>query len=428
MKNLKLELFNFKQKLGYEQSDISVVIEGLINNYDNYSEKELKKVLNEKLLKYTYDTEVRGLLESVEEEISTNSLTYDLKSLYKIVERTNQGLIYRQPLNTILDIINKVDDDSKMESILNELKMYEWVPQIKRFIYDLTQSPVDRENMVNSGNGNKIFTLVEKVENGYMAYLSNRWFLVNENEIKQTLVEDNISDEDRVRELRILEQSIQNSTVEKDVFTFKIDENLSIGLSTKDSKLYINNEKLDSDTSLDNIFNSPIVPYLKKDYFLLLNTLKENIDNIVEFDIALRVDNILNPYLETYAFNYKDKMYLYSNDKRTGSSFYQYESVSELVNDIKKELDYDLTHFYENKLSKEMKKLRGLEDKEKVLESKIKEVKESISELSQESELLEYNKDLKMTFDNLLIYKHQLNEKLNKLRDQKIQYRKHTLK
>jgi len=428
MKNLKLELFNFKQKLGYEQSDISVVIEGLINNYDNYSEKELKKVLNEKLLKYTYDSEVKGLLESVEEEISSNSLTYDLKSLYKIVERTNQGLIYRQPLNTILDIINKPDDDTKMESILNELKMYEWVPQIKRFIYDLTQSPIDRENMVNSGSGNKIFTLVEKVDNGYMAYLSNRWFLVNENEIKQTLVEDNISDIDRVREIRILEQAIQNSTVEKDIFTFKIDENLSIGLSTKDSKLYINDEKLDEGTSLDNIFNSPIVPYLKKDYFLLLNTLRENIDNVVEFDIALRVDNILNPYLETYAFNYKDKMYLYSNDKRTGSSFYQYESVSELVNDIKKELDYDLTHFYENKLSKEMKTLRGLEDKEKVLESKIKEVKDSIYDLSQESELLEYNKDLKLTFDNLLIYKHQLNEKLNKLKDQKTQYRKHTLK
>ena len=124
----------------------------------------------------------------------------------------------------------------------------------------------------------------------------------------------------------------------------------------------------------------------------------------------------------------KNEKVNYSKDMRTGSSFYQYESVNELIRDIKKELDYDLTPFFENKLSKEMKKIRTLEDKEKVLEAKIKDVQDSIDELQNVPELLESSADLKLTFDNLLLYKHQLNGKLNELKNYRTQYRKISLK
>jgi len=196
------------------------------------------------------------------------------------------------------------------------------------------------------------------------------------------------------------------STIENDKVTFKIDENVQLSLSTKNDKsMFINEEKLDSETTLENVFNSPIIPYLKRDYFMLINTLKENLNNLVELDIALKVTNILNPYLEAYAFNYKDKMYLYNKDIRTGSSFYAYESVNELINDIKKDLDYDLTHFFENKLSKELKQLKTLEDKEKSIELKIKDINEAIDELKNESSLLEsdQNKDQKTQFKKSLI-------------------------
>jgi len=429
MKNLKLELFNFKQKLSFDQTDISFITESILNEFDYYSEKELRKLLNEKFLKYTYDTEVKKLLESVDTEIESYPLVYELKDLYKQVERTNQGMIYRQPLNVILEIINKPTDDTRMESILNELKIYDWVPQIKKFIYNLTKSPIERQNMTDSGKANKIYTMVEKVNDGYLAYISDRWFILNENEVKQTLIEDHIEDDDRIRELRIVEQVLKLADIENNIINLKVDENIVLGISTKDDKkIYINGEELDSETTLENIFNSPIIPYLKKDYYLLTTTIKENIKNIVELDVAMRIDNILNPYLEAFAFNYKDKIYLYSKDLRTGSSFYQYESVNELINDIRKELDYDITPFFENKLSKEMKKLRTLEDKEKVIKMKIKETNESIDLLKEEPELLESDKNVKLTFNNLLLYKHQLNLKLNELKDKKTQFKKSILK
>jgi len=429
MKNFKLELFNFKNRLTFDQSDISSLVEGFIVNCDNFSEKELVKTLNEKLLKYSYDLDVKMFLEGMDGEIKSYPLIYELKDLYKRVERENQGMLYRQPLNTILEIINKSDDDARMESILNELRMYDWVPQIKRFVFNLTKSPLERQNMSNSGKAEKVFTIVEKIGDGYMAFVGDRWFVINEKEIKQALIEDYIQDDDKIREVRILEQCMKLSSIEKDKINFKIDENLQLSLSTKNDKsIFINEEKLDVETTLENIFNSPIIPYLKKDYFLLINTLRENLNNLVELDIALKVNNILNPYLESYAFNYKNNIYLYNKDIRTGSSFYAYESANEIINDVKKDLDYDLTHFYENKISKEMKHLRSLEDSEKTIELKIKEINEAIDELKNEPKLLESDKSLRLTFDNLLVHKHNLYKKLNETKNNRIQFKKSLIK
>jgi len=429
MKNLKLELFNFKNRLTFDQTDISSLVEGHIINYDNFSEKEIVKSLNEKLMKYTYDTDVKLFLEKIDEEIKAYPLVYELKDLYKRLDRENQGMLYRQPLNVILEIVNKEDDDARMESILNELRIYDWVPEIKKFIFNLTRSPLERQNMTNSGKGEKVYTIVEKVNDGFVAYIADRWFKIDENSVQQIMLEDVITDEDKIRQFRLLEQAIRLSTIDSDKITFKIDENVSVSLSTKNDKsLFINEEKLDPETTLENVFNSPIVPYLKRDYYLLIDSVKENLNKLVELDIALKVSNILNPYMESYVFNYKNNMYIYNKDIRTGSSFYKYESVNELINDVRKELDFDVTYFYENKLSKEMKQLKTLEDKEKLVENKIREINEAIDELRNEKELLEKDKNLKLTFDNLLVHRHNLYKELNETRDKKIQFKKTLVK
>lgn len=425
MKNLKMELFNFKQKLVFEQAEISSIVESFLLNYDNFSEKELQKRLTERLLPYTYDTDVKALLETVDQEIKSFNLMYELKDLYKRVEKINLGELYRQPLVTILEITQMADDQARLEAILNELKIYEWVPEIKNFIWNLTKNPMDRQNMISPGKADKIYTLVEKLENGHMAFVSDRWFLIDDKGIKQVLVEDYVKDEDRVRELRIMEQALTLGEVNKDKFSIKIDENIVLSLSTKNDKnLYINEEKLDPETTLESIFSSPIIPYLKKDYFLITQTVKENISKILELDIALKLHNILQPVLECYVFNYQEKMYLYSKDARTGSAFFEYESVTELIHDIRKDLDFDVTYFFENKLSKEMKKIKTLEDQEKVIESKIKDASNAIEELKYEKALLESDKDLKLHFNNLLTHRQNLYVELNKVKDEKTQFKK----
>jgi hypothetical protein len=107
--------------------------------------------------------------------------------------------------------------------------------------------------------------------------------------------------------------------------------------------------------------------------------------------MLLRVNNLVNPYLELFAFNYKNTTFVYRVDERYGNSFFKYESALELVNEVRNELNYDLTYFYENKLDKELIVKRKLEDKEREitmkLEDNIEKVNGSIKMIG-ESEIL----------------------------------------
>ena len=69
MKNLKLELFNFKRSLSYEQSDIEYVIEGHLNPMNELSDKQIILSLNEKLKPFSYDKQVKLFVESLNDEI-----------------------------------------------------------------------------------------------------------------------------------------------------------------------------------------------------------------------------------------------------------------------------------------------------------------------------------------------------------------------
>lgn len=415
MKNFKLELFNFKQKLTLDQEDISRIVEGHMNACDSYSEKEVFNSLNKTLVPFAFDSDVKQLLEGLKSELEQNSLTAELKDLYKRVERKNHAHLYRTPLNTILQIINKDSDEAKMEGILNELSIHDWIPEVKHFMMEIKKNPIEIQNYKNTGKAETVYTLVEKVEGGFLAYVGNRWFLLSESEIKQALPDDFIKDAEEIRRIRILEEAVKRSEIEDNIINFKIDENLKIGVSTKDGQLYMNNEKVDSDSTLENVFNSPIIPFLKRDYFILLKTVSENLKNFVELDVAIKTTNLTQPHLESYAFNYKDKMYLYNIDKRTGSSFFEYESVNTLIMDIQRGLDYDLSYFFENKLSKEMKHLKALEDREKKIEMKIKETNEAIEMLEAEGELMKENANLKAAFDSLVAVKESLTKELQKV-------------
>jgi len=212
--------------------------------------------------------------------------------------------------------------------------------------------------------------------------------------------------------------------IDDEKIVFPIDEHLTISVSTKDKAIWLNDKKLESETTLESIFNSPIVPSLKKDYYHLISGAMNNLDKFMELDVALKVENILYPYLENFVFNYKDNMYVYQKDTRRGSTFFQYENATELIHDVQKELDFDLTKFYENKLSKELKQLRTLEDREQQVQNKLKDTNESIELLAENPELLKESTQLEFTYKNLLIHKHHLNKELKEIKGGKLEARK----
>jgi hypothetical protein len=421
MKNLKYDLFNFKRELPIEDYELNVIVERFIDNYDKYSEKELVNSVKETLSPFSWDLKVKRLVEGLEDEIKSEPLNYNLKDLYKKIERKNYGQMYRPALNSILNIINMNDNDTKMSSILNELVIHDWIPEVKLFLNGYMNNPIQRQNLVNSGKASKVFTLVEKVEEGNLVFMKDRWFLINQDEMKQTLLENHVKDVEKIREFRILEKVMTIGDIKEDSISFRLDENLVLSISTKnDRDVFLNEEKLDKETTLENLFNSKIIPWLKKDYYVLSTTAAQNIDKFVDLDIALKVENALHPHLECYVINFKDKMYVYNNDARTGTAFYEYNSANDLINDIQRELDYDLTKFLDNKLSKEIKHLRALEDKEMEIKESIKQIDEGLALLKENEELVNEDANLKKTFNDLLISKHALYDNLKAIKEDKV--------
>jgi hypothetical protein len=424
MKNWKFDLFTFKQNLTLDQLEISSVLEKHISRFDKFSEKGLTESLKYNLKAYSYDTDVNRLIESLDEEIEAHSLVYDLKDLYKRVSDQDTGMLYRDPLRKILETIQLEDDSARMSAIVNDLMMFDWVKEIKMFVESLTSDPVDQKNLTSGGaKCSKVYSVAEEVDGGHIAFICDRWFLLNDKEVKQVMLTDYITDKEKVGILEKLAVVLKMSEFEGENIELPIDDNITITISI-DGKISINGDVIDNETSVEDLFNSPIIPYLKKNNYVLVKNLIENISKIIELDFVCRVTSLRKPQTEIYAFNYKENMYLYSVDKRTGSSFFEYDTVMQLIQDVQREMGYDIKDFFENKLSKEMKQYKKLEDKEQNIEMKIKEVTESIDMLKDNAELMKESAELKSAFDNLLIHKHDLTKQLNTIKDEKAQDRK----
>lgn len=425
MKNLKLELFNFKKNLTLDQEEVSGIVEGHMNACNNLSEKSIVLSLNERLKPYTYDKSVKALLEDLNDDMKNYELLYELKSLYNVLNSKNQGELYRQPLNVVLQTINLETDQDRMSKILNELAIYDWVPEVKLFVHNLTKSPEKRSNLLSGGKGESTFTIVEQVEDGHVALVKDSWFLLTENTIEKTLLENNIKDEESLKSLRMLETAMKYAQVSEDRVNFRISEYLTIGLSVgKKSNLFINDDEMNNETTLESLFSSPIIPIVNKNFYPILLEVSKNLDKFVELDVVKKVNNLINPYLEIFAFNYKNNTFLYRCDERYGNSFFKYESALELVNEVRNELNYDLTYFYENRLDKELIVKRKLEDKEREITLKLEDVNFNIEKVKGSIQMIGESEVLTTALNNLEKRRSSLDTELQVTKE--LQYKERT--
>ena len=421
MKNLKLELFNFKKNLTLDEEEVSAIVEGHMNACNQLSEKQIIVSLNERLKPYTYDKGVKSLLENLNDDMQNYELLYELKNLYNVLNSKNQGELYRQPLNVVLQTINLETDQDRMSKILNELAIYDWVPEVKLFVHNLTKSPEKRTNLLSGGKAESTFTIVEPVEEGHVALVKDSWFLLSENVIEKTLLETHVKDEESLKSLRMLETAMKYAQVSEDRVNFRISEYLTVGLAVgKKSGLYINDDELNQETTLESLFSSPIIPIVNKNFYPILVEVSKNLDKFVELDIVKRVNNLINPYLEIFAFNYKNNTFVYRCDERYGNSFFKYESALELVNEVRNELNYDLTYFFENKLDKELIIKRKLEDKEREITLKLEDVNFNISKVKGSIQMIGESEVLTTALKNLQKRKDNLDAELQATKE--VQY------
>jgi len=67
------------------------------------------------------------------------------------------------------------------------------------------------------------------------------------------------------------QRSINITTITEDRINFKVSENLTIGLSvTKKGLIFINDDEMNKETTLESLFSSPIIPIVNKNFYPLL--------------------------------------------------------------------------------------------------------------------------------------------------------------
>lgn len=420
MKNLKLELFNFKKSLTFDQSDVAYIIEGHLN-FPDFAEKQIVHSLNERLKPFTYDKQVKSFLESLNDDMAQFELIYELKSLYNVLNSKNQGELYRQPINVLLQTINLETDQDRMSKILNELAIYDWVPEIKLFVHNLTKTPEKRTNLLSGGKAESVYTIVEQVEGGHLAFIKDSWFILTENNIDKTLLENHVKDEERFRTLRTLQTALQFCSINESRIDFRISEYLTVGLGVSKKTMFINDDELNEESTLESIFSSPIIPIVNKNFYPLIQEVSKNMDSFVELDVVKKVTNLVNPTLEVFAFNYKNNLFVYRCDERYGYSFFKYESALELVNEVRNELNFDLTYFFETKLNKEVVTKKKLEDKEREITLKLEDVEFNISKVKASLQMLGETPVLNEALNNLSKRKKGLDTELSAIKE--LQYK-----
>jgi hypothetical protein len=275
---------------------------------------------------------------------------------------------------------------------------------------------------LSGGKGESIYTVVEQVEDGYICLVRDSWFILTENNIEKTLLENHVSDPEKLRTLRNLEIGMRYSSLSDDRINFRISENMTIGLSTsKKGVIFINDDEMNKETTLESLFASPIIPIVNKNFYPILLETSHNLNKFVEMDVVKRVSNLINPHLEVFAFNYKNAIYLYRCDERYGHSFFKYESALELVNEVRNELNYDLTYFYENNLSKELITKRKLEDKEREISLKLEDVELNIGKIEGSIKMIGESNSLSIALGNLKKRRDALEEEILAVRE--LQYK-----
>lgn len=423
MKSLKLKLYEYKQGLNFEQSEVEAIVNEHINLCDEYSEKEIYQNLSNNLDKYKYFESVTPLLEEIDNELSKNSVLYSLKDLYAKINRKPDTFLYETTLNVILNCINESNDQDRTLRILNELKLYEWVPEVKMFLYEMSSVPQEKQNFIsNGGKVNDVHSVVFEVKEGYLTYVAERWVLMNNEGINFTLLENHITDEVQLKKLRLLEQAVNSAEFNDSKITFKISEELVVTFDTKDKKIYLNESESDKGTTLETLFNSPIVPFMGKAFYPILNEAYNNLDKFMKIDTIKHVYNLVNAAFECYVFNFKGNISQYRVDKYAGSSYYKFENAMPLIENVMQELGADLTFFFENVLSDEIKAKVELEKEEKVLLEKLNDVENAILTIKAEgNDFIKENKAVENLYNSVLASRHKITEQLKDVKNKKSQ-------
>jgi hypothetical protein len=384
--NLKLKLFEFRNGLKADQYEVHDIVSAHFNACENFSEKEIMESLSNRLSAYAFYPAVNSFLESTNEELSQDDLLFTLKDVYAKLVRENEGNFLKMPLDALMEAINAENNKVRLEKVLSEVSRYDWVPQIKGLLYSLSTSDMEKANLTSKGGVcEDVYAIVAESKNGKLAYIANNWFLLGEEAMSITTLEENVEDEQELYKLKLLETAVNIGTIDEEGLNFKIDNEVNLSVSTSTvGKYSINGEAVEEGVSVEDLFQMPIIAMTMANCYPVVKAVSENSNYFCNLDIATKVTNVSKPTTSLCAIKYNNKCYTYTVDSRYGSSLHVYESATAVIESALTELETDLSFFYSDMLTNEQKQRKQLEKAEEILSESIANLDESIDMIQAE--------------------------------------------
>lgn len=423
MTSIKLKLFEFRKELSQDQFDVANIISEHINYCDQYSEKEISQSLNKVLEGFTYFDNVKKLLNEFEQEINENSLYFTLKDIYAKIERKENRFLYEMALNSLLECINQPTDNERKVKVVETLSVYEWIPEIQIFLYEMAATPQEKMNLTSKGGKiDDVYSIALQISEGFLVRVKDSWFLLSNEGVKGVLLETYVKDDTQLKKLRLLEQTLNVATFKGNSIEFDLTENCTLAINTGTGKMFLDSEELEKSTTLESLFNSPVIPFAGKAQYPIIAETLDSYKKFVILDNVKKVSNIINSAYESYIFNHSNKIYQYNVDKLSGSNTKEWPSAGSIIENVMHEFGVDVTYFYENLLSDEMKLRNDIEKKELKIQESLTNIDTAILKIkdqSQEDKTILENASIKKMYNELLVTRHKLSEEVKSLRNKR---------
>lgn len=339
------------------------------NNITPLNEAIYLNSLTQQLKSHAWIPEVNDFIVESEFVINENSSYINILSVYENLKKMKGSEFYIQAIKSLEELSNS---EICLESV-EKIAPYTWVPQIKN-LYSFLKENI---NGVDSSNPNFIVSniispILPVSENKFRFYSSGK--ILELDTTSGSLTE---SFDKNSLKFENLVECVKFFGINKSNFILGI-RNKKIQVDLNESKVQIENKEIELD-KINSFLNNSIglSTANERKQIQLLETLTSNFGEFIVIDESVKIVPVKESNSSYTIFRFNDNLYgQFLNPIMNENSLTVFESVSDILNDIKAKLNYDASSSLGELVKKEQEVSQKNESLQKSLQLKIGKIQD----------------------------------------------------
>ena len=356
----------FAEKLNSTQA-ISEAGKEMLNNYRAYvySNAPTCAVVNafvNEAQQYSFDAGVSTILESVQNFINENKVSWKLATACESINNNNSTFNYINKIGVqqVEKLLEMNENDVVSYIKAGSLKGFQYIPEFRQICKEVYKQNITETKAPNFTVSNPLsFVLVN--ENAQYFNVCGKTFKIENGKIDEAVCDDKLFNEVNAL-LEGFSRDGENlvaafKSAHGDVLTFKVNEN---GLELTNNRGTIN-EKFDDATKFmeyANMVSRTMNVNEKMQFMTLSNNISkvlENMDNVVLLDCVKLLESADGTVCAISEANDNVNLTVFRSYKY-GTSTKNFDFVAEALNNVVKLTGIDLTNMFEDRINEDCKK------------------------------------------------------------------------